>query len=147
MGKHACRASARSCDENYMNPEQLDYFRGRLLRWRRMLVEAERGGLETINQEPGRLADPIDEGVQEAARVQTLEKRLRSLRVLREIDAALDRIEDGSYGYCLESGEEIGLRRLEVLPTATLSVEMQEQLERRERFRQRNQLNGERISS
>ena len=63
-------------------------------------------------------------------------------RLLRKINAALARIEDGSYGYCLESGEEIGLRRLEAVPTATLSVEMQEQVEHRQRFRQANLLDG-----
>ena len=135
---------ARRCDqaESYMNPRQLEYFRRRLLEWRKALMAQEREISAALGQEPARPADPIDQGVQEASRLQDLEERLRHRRLLQQIDAALARIDDGSYGYCLESGEEIGLRRLEALPIATLSVEMQEQLERRERFLRINQLDS-----
>lgn len=135
---------ARRCDqaEPYMNPRQLEYFRRRLLEWRKALMAQEREISAALGQEPARPADPIDQGVQEASRLQDLEERLRHRRLLQQIDAALARIDDGSYGYCLESGEEIGLRRLEALPIATLSVEMQEQLERRERFLRINQLDS-----
>jgi RNA polymerase-binding transcription factor len=146
MGTQLRQAGRFSPAEPYMSSGQLDYFQGRLLRWREVLLDQERGMQAALGQAPDRPADPVDQGVQEAARLQTLEKRLRTRRLLREIDAALARIEDGSYGYCLESGEEIGLRRLDAVPTATLSVEMQEQVERRQRFRQRNQLDAERIS-
>ena len=144
MGKADCRATRPDQVKTYMSEDQLAYFRSRLLRWRQVLLARERGGLAALAQESGRPADPIDQGGQDVNRQRLFEERQRGARLLREIDAALARIEDGSYGYCLESGEEIGLRRLEALPIATLSLEMQEQREHRQRFRQRNRIDEER---
>lgn len=123
-------------DETYMNPRQTDYFRRRLLAWQSELLRQLNVPLAGISQEKARLPDPIDQGVQEVDLQQDLEQLQRTRRLLREIEAALGRIEDGSYGYCLESGEKIGLRRLIALPVAALSVEMQEERELRKRQRQ-----------
>ncbi|MEJ2699228.1 MAG: TraR/DksA C4-type zinc finger protein [Desulfuromonadales bacterium] len=118
-----------------MNPRQRDYFRSRLLAWRTELQRRQGRPLEVLTREKVRFADPVDQGVQEVDLQQDLENLHRNQLLLREIEAALTRIENGSYGYCLESGEEIGLERLMALPVATLSVEMQEQREKNKRYR------------
>ncbi len=147
MGNASSRATTAGYNTPYLSAGQLNYFRDRLLQWRRSLLDQQRELLGDLAQELPRPADPIDQGVEDAGRLQLLEQQQRTRRLLQQIAAALNRIEDGSYGYCLESGEEIGLRRLEALPTATLSVEMQEEIERRERFRRRNHPGQERMSS
>ncbi|MDO3376888.1 TraR/DksA family transcriptional regulator [Geoalkalibacter halelectricus] len=126
--------------EPYMNPRQLAFFRERLLRWRRILVHEDHLSLQRLRGEKDRNADPVDQGAQEAEQHFDFERRFRNQRLLAQIDAALVRIEEGTYGYCEESGEEIGLRRLEALPLARLSVEAQELIERGERFRRLNNL-------
>jgi DnaK suppressor protein len=124
-----------SPDEQYMNPRQTEYFRRRLLAWKAELQSQQSSPLAVLARERVRPADPIDQGVQEVDLQQELENILRTRRLLREIEGALGRIEDGSYGYCLDSGEEIGLERLMALPVAVLSVEMQERWERTKRGR------------
>ena len=119
--------------EEYMNSRHREYFRKRLLVWRKNLSAQDRELQRSMRQEHLRQADLLDQGNQDAGRYQILESRVRIRRLLEEIDAALNRIEDGSFGYCLETGEEIGLRRLEILPTATHSVEIQERQEWRAR--------------
>jgi len=128
--------------EAYMGPRQLAYFHAKLTAWRKALLSRQRLSLAELGENDERAADPIDQGVAETSRQQELDRRLRSRRLLQQIDAALVRISDGSYGYCLESGEEIGLERLEALPIATLCVEMQEQRERRTRSRRLDLGNG-----
>lgn len=126
--------------EPYMNPRQLHYFRELLLKWRRQAARA--GNLESsrLREEVERSADPIDQGVIEADRHFDYQCRTRTRRLLGQIDAALERIEEGTYGFCEESDEEIGLKRLMVLPFASLSLESQERREQVDHFRRRNQL-------
>ena len=121
-------------NEPYMNPRQLGYFRGLLMEWRRRLLREERGILAVLQHNETVPADPLDQGVEMAARDFELTSKLRNRKLLKQIEAALQRIDEGSYGYCLESGEQIGLRRLEILPFATLSVEAQEQMEHARRM-------------
>lgn len=116
--------------EPYMNSRQLVYFTRLLLKMRQRLVREDQDTLAVLCRDDERSADPVDRGVQEADRQLELAGRVRCRQRLAQIDAALERIADGSYGYCLVSGEEIGIRRLEVLPFATLSIDSQELRER-----------------
>jgi DnaK suppressor protein len=116
-----------------MNPQQLEYFRLKLLRWRAELL-AESGETQRHLKEESLLKpDLTDRASLETERAIELRTRDRERKLISKIDAALERIEDGSYGYCEESDEPIGIRRLEARPTATLSLEAQERHERMER--------------
>jgi DnaK suppressor protein len=116
--------------EQYMNKEQLEHFARILQTWKRdLMVEVDRTVLH-MKDEAANFPDPNDRATQEEEF--SLELRTRD-RERKLIDEALKRIEDGSYGYCLETGEEIGIKRLEARPVATLSVEAQERRERREK--------------
>lgn len=117
-------------NEPYMNARQLVYFMRLLLEMRQRLLREDQDTLAVLCRDDERSADPVDRGVQESDRQLELAGRVRCRQRLAQIDAALARIADGSYGYCLASGEEIGIRRLEVLPFATLSIEAQEMRER-----------------
>jgi RNA polymerase-binding transcription factor len=120
-------------DEEFMNPQQLEYFRLKLLRWRAELL-AESGETQRHLKEESLLKpDLTDRASLETERAIELRTRDRERKLISKIDAALGRIEDGSYGFCEESDEPIGLRRLEARPTATLSLEAQERHERMER--------------
>jgi DnaK suppressor protein len=120
-----------------MNSQQLAYFRELLTQWRNRLWNEERGLRAALQNDDSASADPLDHGVQMATRDFDLTTKLRTRQLIAQINAALERIEDGSYGFCLESGEQIGLRRLEIVPFATLSVECQEKKERmRQLYRQ-----------
>jgi DnaK suppressor protein len=120
-------------DEEFMNSEQLEYFRQKLLRWRAELL-AESGETQRHLKEESLLKpDLTDRASLETERAIELRTRDRERKLISKIDAALGRIEDGSYGFCEESDEPIGLRRLEARPTATLSLEAQERHERMER--------------
>lgn len=125
---------APSSDEEYMNERQLAYFRDKLLAWREALLEEVQGTLDglrdTAHHEVG---DDVDRATREADQALELRTRDRCRKLVRKIDQALARIEDGSYGYCEETGEPIGLARLEARPVATLSVEAQERREIKER--------------
>jgi DnaK suppressor protein len=119
--------------EQYMNKEQLDHFRNILLTWKRdLMVEVDRTVLH-MKDEAANFPDPNDRATQESEFSLELRTRDRERKLIRKIEEALMRIEDGSYGYCLETGEEIGIKRLEARPVATLCVEAQERRERRER--------------
>ncbi len=122
-----------SDDEPYMNPRQLEYFRRKLLRWREEILRGSDVTLRRLQEESERLTDPADWASAEAERYYELRTRDRERKLLAKIDAALRRIEEGTYGFCEETGEPIGLARLEARPVATLSVEAQERRERRER--------------
>jgi DnaK suppressor protein len=130
---------APSSDEEYMNERQLAYFRDKLLAWRDALLEEVQGTLDglrdTAHHEVG---DDVDRATREADQALELRTRDRCRKLVRKIDQALARIEDGSYGYCEETGEPIGLARLEARPVATLSVEAQERRE----IKERQQLSG-----
>jgi DnaK suppressor protein len=119
--------------ELYMNKEQLDHFRSILNSWKRdLMVEVDRT-VSHMKDEAANFPDPNDRATQEEEFSLELRTRDRERKLIRKIDDALKRIEDGSYGYCLETGEEIGVKRLEARPVATLSLEAQERRERRER--------------
>ncbi|MEY6430988.1 RNA polymerase-binding protein DksA [Thioalkalicoccus limnaeus] len=117
-----------------MSPVQLQYFRQTLLNWRAELLEQAQQTLDGLRDESHHeVGDEADRANREADQTLDLRTRDRYRKLLRKIDAALKRIEDGSYGYCEETGEPIGLRRLEARPIATLSVEAQERRELLER--------------
>jgi len=119
--------------EQYMNKEQLEHFRNILNSWKRdLMVEVDRT-VSHMKDEAANFPDPNDRATQEEEFSLELRTRDRERKLIRKIDDALKRIEDGSYGYCLETGEEIGIKRLEARPVATLSIEAQERRERRER--------------
>lgn len=115
--------------EEYMNPKQLEYFRQKLLGWREDLIEESQ---ETINNLRGEVRDVGDEAERASRETENsleLRTRDRYRKLLGKIDQALSRVEDGSYGYCEETGEEIGLARLEARPIATLCLDAQERWE------------------
>jgi DnaK suppressor protein len=119
--------------EQYMSKEQLEHFALILRNWKRdLMVEVDRTVLH-MKDEAANFPDPNDRATQEEEFSLELRTRDRERKLIRKIDEALKRIEDGSYGYCLETGEEIGIKRLEARPVATLSVEAQERRERREK--------------
>src|SRR5271170_1010224 len=119
--------------ELYMSKEQLDHFRTILNSWKLdLMVEVDRT-VSHMKDEAANFPDPNDRATQEEEFSLELRTRDRERKLIRKIDEALKRIDDGSYGYCLETGEEIGIKRLEARPVATLSIEAQERRERRER--------------
>ncbi len=116
-----------------MNAQQLEYFRQKLLRWRAELLAESTGTLQNLKEVNLAEPDITDRATLETDRSLELRTRDRERKFIAKIDAALTRIEDGSYGYCEETAEPIGLRRLEARPIATLSLEAQERHERMER--------------
>ena len=120
-------------DEEFMNPRQVEYFRRKLLRWRADLLREANGTLASLSEGGIAEADITDRASVETDRALELRTRDRARKLIGKIDQALSRIENGSYGFCEESGEPIGLRRLEARPIATLSIEAQERHERMER--------------
>ena len=119
--------------EQYMNKEQIEHFRQILNSWKRdLMVEVDRT-VSHMKDEAANFPDPNDRATQEEEFSLELRTRDRERKLIRKIDEALKRTEDHSYGYCLETGEEIGVKRLEARPVATLSIEAQERRERRER--------------
>ena len=119
--------------EQYMSKEQTEHFRTILLSWKRdLMVEVDRT-VTHMKDEAANFPDPNDRATQEEEFSLELRTRDRERKLIRKIDEALKRIEGGTYGYCLETGEEIGIKRLEARPVATLSLEAQERRERRER--------------
>lgn len=119
--------------EAYMNSVQLDHFRNILNGWKRDLMEEVDRTVSHMKDEAANFPDPNDRATQEEEFSLELRTRDRERKLIRKIDEALKRVEDGSYGYCLETGEEIGVKRLEARPVATLTIEAQERRERRER--------------
>jgi RNA polymerase-binding transcription factor len=119
--------------EPFMNERQREYFRERLLTWREDILKEAKETLQHLQDENQNHPDLADRASSETDRAIELRARDRQRKLINKIDAALERIEDGSYGYCEETGEPIGLKRLEARPIATLSVEAQERHERRER--------------
>jgi DnaK suppressor protein len=119
--------------EQYMNKEQLEHFRQILNTWKRDLMQEVDRTVLHMKEEAANFPDPNDRATQESEFSLELRTRDRERKLIRKIDEALKRVEDGSYGYCLETGEEIGVKRLEARPVATLTIEAQERRERRER--------------
>lgn len=116
-----------------MNPVQEEYFRQKLLAWRKELMAESRETLDHLHEENWHQADIADRASLETEAGVELRTRNRYLKLISKIDAAIRRIEDGEYGYCEESGEPIGLKRLEARPVATLSIEAQERHEKSEK--------------
>lgn len=120
-------------DEPFMNRKQREYFRRKLLAWREELLKESTETLQHLQEDNVAAPDMTDRASAETERSLELRTRDRERKLIGKIDAALRRIEDGSYGYCEETGEPIGLPRLEARPIATLSIEAQERHERREK--------------
>jgi len=119
--------------EEYMSKEQLEHFRRILSLWKQDLMQEVDRTMLHMKDEAANFPDPNDRATQESEFSLELRTRDRERKLIRKIDEALKRIEDGSYGFCLETGEPIGIKRLEARPVATLSVEAQERRERREK--------------
>jgi DnaK suppressor protein len=119
--------------EPFMNERQREYFRLKLLDWRENILKEARETLQHLQDESQNHPDLADRASSETDRAIELRARDRQRKLIAKIDAALQRIEDGTYGYCEETGEPITLKRLEARPIATLSIEAQERHERRER--------------
>ena len=120
-------------DEPFMNDRQRTYFRRKLLDWRGEILRSTKETLEHLQNDSEQHADIADRATSESERSLELRARDRQRKLIAKIDEALARIDDGTYGYCEETGEPIGLKRLDARPIATLSVEAQERHERRER--------------
>jgi DnaK suppressor protein len=120
--------------EEFMNPLQSEYFRQKLLRWRSDLLREADGTLASLSEGGIHEADITDRASIETDRALELRTRDRARKLVSKIDQALLRMESGTYGYCEETGEPIGLKRLEARPIATLSIEAQERHERMERI-------------
>ena len=121
-------------DEPFMNERQKSYFRAKLVLWKSDILREARETLEILQQENANHPDLADRASSETDRAIELRARDRQRKLIAKIDAALQRIEDGTYGYCEETGEPISLKRLDARPIATLSIEAQERHERREKI-------------
>ena len=121
--------------EPYMNERQLEYFKCKLLSWREKLLRDSQETVIKLKDEGGRETDILDQSTAETSMALHLRNRDRDRKLIQRIDDALERIKMGTYGYCEESGEEIGLNRLEARPIARLCLEEQERRERSERAR------------
>lgn len=122
-----------SPDEEYMNDLQVEYFRQKLLAWKKSLLNQSQDTLEDLHQGGLNQPDDIDRASMETDKALDLRTKDRARKLISKINDALKRIEDGTYGYCEETGEPIGLERLEARPVATLSIEAQERHERMEK--------------
>ncbi len=120
-------------DEPFMNPRQREYFRRKLENWRDDILRESRETLENLQEESQNHPDMADRASSESDRALELRTRDRQRKLISKIDAALKRIEDGTYGYCEETGDPITIARLDARPIATLSLEAQETHERREK--------------
>ena len=118
--------------EPFMNERQREYFRLKLLDWREDILKEAKETLQHLQDDNQNHPDLADRASSETDRAIELRARDRQRKLIAKIDAALQRIEDGTYGYCEETGEPISLKRLEARPIATLSIEAQERHERRE---------------
>lgn len=120
-------------DEPFMNGRQLEYFRQKLLHWKDEILEESRGTIEHMQEGARNIPDVADRASEETDRALELRTRDRERKVVSKIDSALRRIEDGSFGYCEDTGEQISLMRLDARPIATYSLEAQERHERKEK--------------
>ena len=122
-----------SDSEPFMNERQVEYFRRKLIAWKEDILRESKETISHLQDENHILPDVADRASSETDRSLELRTRDRQRKLISKIDSALKRIEDGSYGYCEETGEPIGLKRLDARPIATLSIEAQERHEKRER--------------
>tara|TARA_Y100001936_G_scaffold230077_1_gene252845 strand:- start:1547 stop:1978 length:432 start_codon:yes stop_codon:yes gene_type:complete len=119
--------------EEYMSPEQTEHFKSILFSWKKMLMSEAEKTMDHMKQDSSKLSDPNDAATQEEEFRLELRTRDRERKLISKIDQALTRIDDGSYGYCEDTGEPIGIKRLEARPIATLSIEAQERHEKMEK--------------
>ena len=119
--------------EPFMNARQREYFRRKLVTWKNDILRENRETLRNLQEETNQHPDIADRASDESERALELRTRDRQRKLIAKINAALQRIEDGTYGYCEETGEHIRLKRLDARPIATLSIEAQEAHQRRER--------------
>lgn len=123
-----------SLDDDYMNPQQLEYFRRKLIAWRVTLMQEAQETLDNLrDQSYQEVGDEADRANRESEHGLELRTRDRYRKLLRKIEQALERIDDGSYGYCEDTGDPIGVLRLEARPIATLSIDAQERREMKEK--------------
>lgn len=122
-----------SDDEPFMNARQRAYFKAKLSAWKEEIIRSNRETLQHLQDGSEQHADIADRATSETDKALELRARDRQRKLIAKIDAALARIEDGTYGYCEETGEPISLKRLDARPIATLSLEAQERHEKRER--------------
>ncbi|NBS34978.1 MAG: RNA polymerase-binding protein DksA [Methylocystaceae bacterium] len=120
-------------DEPFMNERQKEYFRRKLLAWKEDILEESRETLVALQSENENHPDLADRASSETDRAIELRARDRQRKLIAKIEAAIERLDDGSYGYCEETGEPISIKRLDARPIATLSIEAQERHERREK--------------
>jgi len=120
-------------DEPFMSDRQRAYFRRKLMAWRDEIMRSTKETLQHLQDDSAQHADIADRATSETERALELRARDRQRKLIAKIDAAITRLDDGTYGYCEETGEPISLKRLDARPIATLSVEAQERHERRER--------------
>jgi len=119
--------------EPFMNERQREYFKTKLLAWKDEILRESRETLNQLQVDNQNHPDLADRASSETDRAIELRARDRQRKLIAKIDSALKRIDEGTYGYCEETGEPISLKRLDARPIATLSIEAQEQHERRER--------------
>ncbi len=122
-----------SNDEEYMNEFQVEYFRRKLMEWKKSLLAQSQDTLDELRQGGLNQPDELDRASMETDKALDLRTKDRARKLISKINDALKRIEDGTYGYCEETGEPIGVERLEARPVATLSIEAQERHERMEK--------------
>lgn len=120
-------------DEPFMNERQKSYFRAKLIAWKNDILRESRETLEALQRENANHPDLADRASSETDRSIELRARDRQRKLISKIDAALLRIDEGTYGFCEETGDPINLKRLDARPIATLSIEAQERHERREK--------------
>ena len=120
-------------DEDFMNPEQIEYFRSKLISWKESILKESKETIEDMQTDTRNIPDINDRASEETDRALELRTRDRQRKLISKIDSALRRIEDGTYGFCEETGDPISFKRLDARPIATLTIEAQERHERRER--------------
>ncbi len=120
-------------DEEFMNPEQIEYFRSKLILWKESILRESKETIEDMQTDTRNIPDITDRASEETDRALELRTRDRQRKLISKIESALRRIEDGTYGFCEETGDPISFKRLDARPIATLSIEAQERHERRER--------------
>ena len=133
MGKNANGEYKPRNGEAFMNERQREYFREKLADWKADILRESKETLQNLQEDTSKLPDPADRASSETDRSLELRTRDRQRKLINKIDEALNRIEDGTYGYCEETGNPINLERLNARPIATLSIEAQEAHERREK--------------
>ena len=119
-------------NEEFMNIKQVEYFRSKLISWKETIVQESRETIEEMQSDARNIPDFTDRASEETDRTLELRTRDRQRKLIAKIDSALRRIEEGTYGYCEETGDPISFKRLDARPIATLSIEAQERHERRE---------------